>query len=372
MTGRGYPTGSAPGSTTISRPTGSEFDDTEFDDFLAAADTGYRRHGAEPEYRPSISEITQDIVVPEAEFDEYLHEYPYDVGGAQPDDISDAPATAGHAAVTSGERQLGEVDEPRPFQTLPAAGRTRTSGRHRVAAPPTALRGGRAALIAMAAGAAVAAATHVGTTDDTTVSAPEKTSTPTNAANVAPAPVVPDTGPGVSPGTPNQDLSTYTSQLAEGQKLADDQARAEALAKRPLFAAPVDLNNPSCAFTSLYEMRWGSFHSGIDLACPLGTPIHAATDGVVIEAGPASGFGNWVQVRADDGTVTMVGHMASSGVLVHKGQRVTAGDTIALVGAEGFSTGPHCHFEVWKNGVTKIDPAPWLAEHGIQLPAYQG
>ena len=56
------------------------------------------------------------------------------------------------------------------------------------------------------------------------------------------------------------------------------------------------------------ELKIGSLFSGyggLDLAAPLGTPIHSATDGVVINAGPASGYGNWIQVRADDGTVTM-------------------------------------------------------------------
>ena len=82
--------------------------------------------------------------------------------------------------------------------------------------------------------------------------------------------------------------------------------------------------------------------------------------------------GRTLAASSDDGTITMYGHMASSGVLVQKGQRVTAGDVIGLVGNEGFSTGPHVHFEVWKNGTTKIDPAPWLAEHGVRMSAYTG
>ena len=149
-----------------------------------------------------------------------------------------------------------------------------------------------------------------------------------------------------------------------------EQARREALARRPMFESPLPLG--SYQLTSAYANRWGSFHGGIDMAAPLGTPIHAVTDGVIKEAGPASGYGNWVQLQADDGTITMYGHMSSSGVLVHAGQRVTAGDVIALVGNEGFSTGPHVHFEVWKNGNTKIDPAPWLARHGVQLANYTG
>ena len=299
-------------------------------------------------YRPTHSEITQDILLPEHEFDAYADE-PLDLHGAWIDD---------YATTSSGELTLG-ADEELPFRTRSRPDRKR--GKHRIAAPPTALRGGRAALIAVAAGAAVAAVAQVGASD-----AP----TPMNAANVGEATPTPDLGPGVAAGAADHDMSGFTEQLAVGKQAADAKAEKEALARRPMFVSPLPLG--AYQFTSTFAMRWGSFHGGVDFAAPLGTPIHAATDGVVIEAGPASGYGNWVQVRAADGTVTMYGHMASSGVLVQKGQHVTAGDVIALVGNEGFSTGPHCHFEVWKGGTMKIDPAPWLAEHGVKMSAYTG
>ncbi|WP_244882752.1 M23 family metallopeptidase [Gordonia desulfuricans] len=306
--------------------------------------------------RTPTAEITQDILIPEGEFDRYRHEAPFDVDGAHLD------------TYTEPDEHVGEVTETPEFDfTRRSAGApVRSRGKHRIAAPPHALRGGRAALVAVAAGAALAAAAHVGTSDNT------PTGAPVPAANVGDAAPAVDTGPGVAMSASDQDTSMYSDQLVVGKQLAAAEAAREAAASRPLFATPIDFSKPGCAFTSLFANRWGSFHGGIDLACPLGTPIHAVTDGVVINAGPASGYGNWVQVRADDGTVTMYGHMSSSGVLVQKGQHVTAGQTIALVGNEGFSTGPHLHFEVWKNGVTKIDPAPWLATHGIKLPSYGG
>ncbi|MFW0795708.1 M23 family metallopeptidase [Gordonia sp. CPCC 205515] len=311
--------------------------------------TAWERH-----YRPTRSEITQDILIPESEFDAYRDD-PFDIDGAHPDSVT--------LTATEADAALSVIDDEKPFRTRPAtAGETtRRGGRHRIAAPPTALKGGRAALIAMAAGAAVAAAA-VATTDSTT--------TPTNAANVDPAGQAPDLGPGVAAANPAKDMDTFTDQLAVGKDLASAKEARENLLRRPMFMSPLPLGQYQ--FTSTFAMRWGSFHGGVDFAAPLGTPIHAATDGVVIEAGPASGYGNWVQVRANDGTVTMYGHMASSGVLVQKGQHVTAGDVIALVGSEGFSTGPHCHFEVWKNGTVKIDPAPWLAAHGVHMSAYVG
>lgn len=314
----------------------------------------------EPYYRPTRSELTQDILIPEGGFEAYTDD-PFESEGAQLDSFP-------HADVDS--PLSGEIDmrpAEKPFRQIPEPGRTRTRGKHRLAAPPTALRGGRAALIAMAAGAAVAAAAHAGTADK----APAPSSSPANAANVDNAAPTPDLGPGIAAAdTSSQDMSVFTSQLAEGEQLVKDEAARKAAASRPYFESPIPLG--IYQFTSGFAMRWGSMHGGVDFAAPLGTPIHAATDGVIKEAGPASGFGNWIQVQASDGTVTVYGHMYSSGVLVQKGQTVKAGDVIGLVGSDGQSTGPHCHFEVWKNGTTKIDPAPWLAEHGVRMSAYTG
>ena len=265
------------------------------------------------------------------------------------------------------EDEAGDADaESLPFRTNPAGRRARRGGKHRVAAPPNALKGGRAALIAMAAGAAVAAVSQVSSSGD---DAPA--TAPVNAAAVNDATAPADLGPGVAAAAPAGDqMDVFDQQLAVGAKMAADEARREALARRPLFVSPIPLG--AYSFTSAFEMRWGSMHGGIDMAAPLGTPIHAVTDGVVIKAEPASGYGHWVQVRADDGTVTMYGHMSGSGVLVREGQKVTAGDVIALVGNEGFSFGPHLHFEVWKNGITKIDPVPWLASKGVRMTGYTG
>ncbi|WP_431309307.1 M23 family metallopeptidase [Gordonia sesuvii] len=306
-------------------------------------------------YRPTRSEITQDILIPESEFDGYEHDEPFDIDGARLDNYA--------LTSTEGDDLPMRVEgDEKPFRTRPASAPARRGGKHRISAPPTALKGGRAALIAMAAGAAVAAVAQVGSTDS--IDAPA----PSNTANVGTTGETPDLGPGLAATAPTKDMSGYSEQLAVGKAMAAEEDRREALARRPMFASPIPMGQYD--FTSSFAMRWGSFHGGIDLAAPLGTPIHAVTDGVVIDAGPASGYGNWVQIRAEDGTVTMYGHMSSSGVLVQKGQHVTAGDVIALVGNEGFSTGPHVHFEVWKNGTTKVDPTPWLAEHGVQLSAY--
>jgi len=108
----------------------------------------------------------------------------------------------------------------------------------------------------------------------------------------------------------------------------------------------------------------GTTHWGIDIANRIGTPIYSAADGVVIEAGPASGFGLWVRVEHTDGTITVYGHVDR--YLVRKGQQVRAGDQIATMGNRGYSTGPHLHFEVWSGSGQKINPLTWLREHGIR------
>jgi murein DD-endopeptidase MepM/ murein hydrolase activator NlpD len=109
--------------------------------------------------------------------------------------------------------------------------------------------------------------------------------------------------------------------------------------------------------------RWGKSHNGIDIAAPVGTPIHAPMAGEVIASGPASGFGLWVRVRHDDGTVTTYGHVNRS--LVQVGEQVTAGEEIAEVGNRGRSTGPHLHMEVQTPGGTAVNPRPWLDGHGV-------
>ena len=96
--------------------------------------------------------------------------------------------------------------------------------------------------------------------------------------------------------------------------------------------------------STCFCMRWGTFHYGIDLAAPLGTPIYAATDGVVLRAGPATGFGNAIYIEDTDGNVEVYGHMRYYSVKT--GQVVHAGDQIAKVGNEGESTGPHLHFQI--------------------------
>lgn len=134
----------------------------------------------------------------------------------------------------------------------------------------------------------------------------------------------------------------------------------QAVAPAPSVVKPAE-----GTFTSGFGPRWGTMHNGIDIANSIGTPIKAVMAGTVIDSGPASGYGNWIRIRHEDGSISVYGHMSS--LYVGVGQYVSAGQTIAGMGSEGFSTGSHLHFEIWPNGITPVDPQAWLAGNGIYL-----
>ncbi|MBB3082299.1 M23 family metallopeptidase [Geodermatophilus sabuli] len=158
---------------------------------------------------------------------------------------------------------------------------------------------------------------------------------------------------------------------AAGERLLASQGAADPAAA---FTARLDARAQGTTgmpaagrLTSCYGARWGTMHQGIDIAAPIGTPISVPEDGVVLQAGPASGFGQAVYVQHGDGQITLYGHV--NRFFVTAGQVVTAGQQIAEVGNRGQSTGPHLHFEVHQGGLyaNRVNPMPWLAQHGISL-----
>ena len=99
-------------------------------------------------------------------------------------------------------------------------------------------------------------------------------------------------------------------------------------------------------------------HQGLDIATPTGTTIWAASAGTVTHAGWAGGYGYLVTIRHPDGWETRYAHL--SRVLVSVGQYVNQGQTLALSGSTGNSTGPHLHFEIRINGVAQ-DPRNYVS-----------
>ena len=160
-----------------------------------------------------------------------------------------------------------------------------------------------------------------------------------------------------------REVAASRAARVEAAVAAEAAAAAAAEAARPKTVLPVD----GARLTSGYGGRWGTFHYGIDLAAPMHTPEYAAADGVVLRAGSASGFGLAVYILHENGDVTVYGHMDE--ILVEPGDYVDAGETIALLGNRGQSTGPHLHFEVHEGGMdgTRVNPVPWLRERGVDI-----
>ncbi|MFL9845225.1 peptidoglycan DD-metalloendopeptidase family protein [Flavobacterium rhizosphaerae] len=96
------------------------------------------------------------------------------------------------------------------------------------------------------------------------------------------------------------------------------------------------------------QKRWKA-HNGTDYAAPTGTPIMTTATGVVIAAGFTTGNGNYVKVKHNNTYTTQYLHMSK--ILVKRGQHVSQGQTIGLVGSTGLATGPHVCYRFWKNGV---------------------
>ncbi|MCQ2548376.1 MAG: peptidoglycan DD-metalloendopeptidase family protein [Clostridia bacterium] len=106
-----------------------------------------------------------------------------------------------------------------------------------------------------------------------------------------------------------------------------------------------------------FGWRWGRHHDGIDIGVSTGTPIHAADGGTVVHAGWYYAYGYAVIIDHQNGYQTLYGH--NSKILVHVGQKVYEGETIALAGSTGRSFGSHCHFEIHIHG-TPVDPNKYV------------
>lgn len=125
-----------------------------------------------------------------------------------------------------------------------------------------------------------------------------------------------------------------------------------------LYAATGRFMLPSRGMiSSPFGRRWGKMHEGVDIAAPRGTTIVAADSGKVAYAGWRNGYGLCVMINHGHGLQTLYGH--ASKLYVKVGQSVKKGQKIAAVGSTGHSTGPHCHFEVRKNG-SPVNPLKYV------------
>ena len=135
-----------------------------------------------------------------------------------------------------------------------------------------------------------------------------------------------------------------------------------------LLKTPVD----GARITSLFGLRhhpvlgYTRAHQGVDFGAGWGTPILAAGDGVVAQAGPWGGYGNWLRIRHTGGWDTGYGHISRYAAGIRPGAHVHQGQVVAFVGATGLATGPHLHYEIWRNG-QRVNPIGVKAPQGSAL-----
>jgi murein DD-endopeptidase MepM/ murein hydrolase activator NlpD len=149
-------------------------------------------------------------------------------------------------------------------------------------------------------------------------------------------------------------LAAQSAELAAAIRNAQAAAASTGTATPSASGFIWPVNGP---VVSGYGLRWGRMHEGIDISAPTGTSILAAAAGSVIHAGWLGGYGYLVVVDHGNGLATAYAH--ASAILVAVGQSVSQGETVALVGSTGNSSGPHLHFEVRVNGVA-VDPLLYL------------
>jgi murein DD-endopeptidase MepM/ murein hydrolase activator NlpD len=144
-----------------------------------------------------------------------------------------------------------------------------------------------------------------------------------------------------------------------------------------LLRTPID----GARVTSDYGMRvhpilgYSKMHQGVDFGASSGTPVYAAGDGVVVEARVWGGYGNWLRIRHPGGWETGYGHLSAYAAGLQPGDPVRQGEVVAYVGSTGRSTGPHLHFETWKDGA-RVDPRgvrvpQGRALEGVELAAFR-
>jgi murein DD-endopeptidase MepM/ murein hydrolase activator NlpD len=172
--------------------------------------------------------------------------------------------------------------------------------------------------------------------------------------------------------TKQQRSAELSNLSAQDRALADEIAQEQAQSARvaaAILAAQTHssvTSSPSAAgliwpvsgpVTSPFGPRWGSFHYGIDIGVPTGTPIHAAAAGTVIVCGYDGGYGNLVVLDNGGNLATAYAHQSE--IAVACGQHVEQGEVIGYVGCTGHCFGPHLHFEVRING-SPVDPLGYL------------
>ncbi|MEU6864816.1 M23 family metallopeptidase [Streptomyces sp. NPDC046876] len=174
-----------------------------------------------------------------------------------------------------------------------------------------------------------------------------------------------------------QTVLTGTAELVAAQAAAQASAAQAAAAQAAAKAAAVTWQKPVAVYTLSATFGkggtlWSHKHSGQDFACPVGTPVKAVHDGVVVKAGPngagdGPAYGNAIVIKHADNTYSQYAHLSK--IKVSIGQKVDKGALIGLSGNTGNSTGPHLHFEIrtTPNYGSAVNPVTFLRAAGVTI-----
>lgn len=141
--------------------------------------------------------------------------------------------------------------------------------------------------------------------------------------------------------------------------------------RKAFLKAPLNYKRISSRFTYARKhpvLKIVRPHTGVDYAAPMGTPVSAIGDGIVIEKGYKGQAGNMVKIKHNSTYTTAYLHLSKYGAGIAQGTRVHQGQVIGYVGSTGASTGPHLDFRVWKNG-TPVDPLKMESPPADPVPA---
>lgn len=201
-----------------------------------------------------------------------------------------------------------------------------------------------------------------GSKKDQTESNAEQTTAENETNEVSESESGSETAPETQAGTRQEDSVSLTEKISAGQKTVSlvktdlDYQSQDDTAK---IVSPVS----STRYTSKFGYRINpitntkAFHTGLDIAAPLGTKIKAAYNGTVSKTGEDSHSGKYIFLSHANGLETFYCHCSQ--IVAQEGAKIRQGETIALVGSTGWSTGPHLHFEIHKDG-KRLDPLAFL------------
>jgi murein DD-endopeptidase MepM/ murein hydrolase activator NlpD len=139
---------------------------------------------------------------------------------------------------------------------------------------------------------------------------------------------------------------------------------------KAFLRSPVEFSRVSSGFGARFHpifKNWRA-HTGTDFAAPKGTRVLAVADGHVVAAGPRGGYGNTVEIRHGGGVTTLYAHLSGYPAGIHAGTRVRQGEPVGFVGATGYATGPHLHYEFKISGIHQ-DPLRVALPKAEPVPA---